>query len=176
MNLNLDRSSRVKPGVYKVRIEEVDDTQAGPSGFLNIKLTYQIISSSGKPTGRQLFDNLSMSPKARFNMDNFLDAINAPEEGNVSPRSFKGKSLWVQVDKRKNNRGEIVPDVVGYLTEEAMKTIEATEVADVEISDDDYSAPRDFRPSASLDDDGEEGEEDSQLENVMDGNDEDIPF
>lgn len=174
--LDLERISVVKPGIYKIRIDEVDDSSNGPSGFLNIKMNCSILSSSGKPTGRTTWTNLSMSPKARFKIDKFLDAINAPEEGKVSPKSFKGKTLWVRIEKGKNNRGETVSQITDYLTDLEMESIQATEVPDVEYSEENYSAPKEFSPSASLDDDDEPSSD--TLSNILseDSEDEDILF
>jgi hypothetical protein len=179
VRIPLERKSVIKPGTYQVRINEVDASSFGPSGFRNIKLVYEILSSSGKPTGRQVWDNVSMSPKAAFMLDAFLDALGMDETGDMSARALKGKTLWVTIES-KLYKGQKQPDVTAYLSESAMETIKPTDVEDVDPAEmeTEHAAMREFTPSANLleDDEGYDENEDA-LDNVLEGDDEeDVAF
>lgn len=98
MNIDLERSTLVPDGIYKLRITETEDrTSAAGNPYVN--LTCEILDSAGKPTGNILWHTLTMTPKAKFMVGRFLDAVGAPLTGTISSRSLKNKTLWAKVGK-----------------------------------------------------------------------------
>jgi hypothetical protein len=58
-----------------------------------------------------------MTPKAKFMVGKFLDAIGAPPTGTVNSRIFKGKVFWAKLGKD-SYQGKTKNVVVDYLTPE----------------------------------------------------------
>jgi hypothetical protein len=126
MPLNLKRQTpkgeqAVLPdGVYRVVIEAVE-SKPGPSGFnyLNMRLRPYV---NGVKHGQAIWDKISLSPDARFRVDAFLDAIDAPEDGDADEKSFVGKSYWASV-KSKVYEGRWSNEIKQYLSPEAAESI-----------------------------------------------------
>jgi hypothetical protein len=170
-----NRPSRIKPGIYQVRVKEVNAEGVGPSGYPTIKLVYDILLSNGKPSGRELRDNLSLSPKALFRVDSFMDAAGVEEGEDMEPRQLKGLGLWVRVEDQVY-QGAKQAKVTAYLTESAMQNITPSSVEEMAYVEPSNGQPRPFAPSNPLEDEEEEGEE--TLSSILEeeGEGEDIPF
>jgi hypothetical protein len=84
-------SGPVPEGVHPFEISELKlSDEPGPSGFhyINIKL---VCIESGVEEGKLVWSKVSQSPKARFIMENFLDALEIPSDaGQVNIASFHG--------------------------------------------------------------------------------------
>lgn len=112
-NIKLDRAP-LAPGTYPVRIQSVEE-KMGKSGFPYINLELDVLDEETyKSTDNLVWDIISKSPKSRFIMNSFLDAMKAPTEGEISNRSLRGKRLWVSLDKR-TYQGKTSMEVTGYL-------------------------------------------------------------
>jgi hypothetical protein len=98
MNIPLERVGVLSDGVYKIRITETEDrTSAAGNAYVN--LTCTVLDDMGKDSGVTIWHTLTMTPKSRFMIGQFLDAIGAPATGSINSRSFKGKTFWAQVGK-----------------------------------------------------------------------------
>lgn len=87
--INLSRSTGlVSMGVHTFRVARISlSHEPGDSGyhffFVNCECT-----DSGEDRGKEALLILSLSPKARFKLDEFLDAIEAPKDGEISAERF----------------------------------------------------------------------------------------
>lgn len=98
MNIPLDRVGLLPDGVYKIRITETEDrTSAAGNPYVN--LTCTVLDEMGKDTGTTIWHTLTMTPKSRYMVSAFMDAIKAPATGSISSRALKGKTFWAQVGK-----------------------------------------------------------------------------
>lgn len=175
--LPLNRPSRIKPGIYKVRVKEVDASGTGPSGYTNVKITYDLLMESGRPSGREIRDNISMSPKALFKWDQFADAAGFEEsEDEMDARSLKGTEIIVRVEDT-IYKGAKQTSVAAYLTPLQAAALDLSEVTEAPAASASNGQPGPFRPSNPLEDEGE-GEESltSILEGEGEDTDEDIAF
>lgn len=116
--------SLLADGVYRARIESVEQKQGAKGPYLSF--VYNIVTPDGRPTDTKIWDNISLAEKARFKVDQFLDALEAGTEGSVGLGWFKGKSLWVTVTNEtyqqqlKNRIGSyITPEMATQLLEKA---------------------------------------------------------
>ncbi len=84
----------LEKGTYVAKIEAVDVEPSGPSGFPYLKLRLK-----GTMRGEifTLWTNVSLSPQARFKLDQLLDAIGAPQEGQISPGDMVSTSVFIAV-------------------------------------------------------------------------------
>lgn len=116
--LNRETARPVLPdGIYQVVIEDVEDKVGRESGvpYMNLRLS---VRKNGRPVGGSIWDIVSMSENAAFKLAEFLDAVGAPEEGDVSSQWFKGKRAYAKIhteiyDNEPRNK------VKKYLTTEA---------------------------------------------------------
>lgn len=172
MEIPLERTggrALLKEGVYRLRIEGVEE-RMGPSGSPYLSLTLSVIGSNGRPTESKIWDNLSFAPKARFKVDQILDALEAPEEGTVTPRYFLGKLLYATLGTD-SYQGTLKNVVKQYLPPG-----KAVEMLEKQAEEDglEYTPPPDS-PLVSFED--EEDDEESIVSNAPDElEEEDIPF
>lgn len=123
-------------GVYRIVVEDAQE-KTGPSGHPYVNLKIKAIVK-GKQSSMPIFEVLSTAPEARFRVEQFLDAVGAPESGSANARWFKGKSCWASL-KSEEYQGTWRNKVAQYLTEEAaMELIEKTanEANDADMDDD----------------------------------------
>lgn len=141
---------KIEPGIKRLKILSIDE-KFGPSGYTY--LTMQMEITRGPEKTLTFAERLSLSPQARFRVNQFLDAIAAPDSGSVDSGSFVGKYLWATV-KIDDSREIVSPVVEKYLLpgdvdqgpedeediaeEEASLKAEAFEQATIaELADDD---------------------------------------
>jgi hypothetical protein len=108
-------------GVYRVVIEAVD-TKLGPSGhnYLNFRLRPIV---NGQKHGQAIWDKISLSPEARFRVENFADALELPDtDEEVDEKSLVGKSFWASVSTREY-QGQYSNEIKQYLTPEAAERL-----------------------------------------------------
>lgn len=98
MQIPLDRVGLLADGIYLLRVTDTEDrTSAAGNAYVN--LTCDVLDENGKGTGNTIWHTLTMTPKARFMVSKFMDAIGAPKEGTLNSRSLKGKKFWAQVGR-----------------------------------------------------------------------------
>lgn len=99
-------------GVHRARVVDWDEKMGG-SGFPYWAFTLEI--QEGQPwDGTRLYTNISHSPKARFKMDEWLDAFRQAEGTQVYAEQFVGKYLRVNVQMGEYD-GRKRPEVANYL-------------------------------------------------------------
>jgi hypothetical protein len=98
-------------GTHRVRAQfrGIGQGAAGPY----LRMRYECIEE-GPEEGFEATDNLSLSPKAKFKMDAFLDAVGLPRTGKVMASSFDGKELIVTIGMDEY-QGTVRPKVEAYL-------------------------------------------------------------
>jgi hypothetical protein len=116
MRIPLDRVGLLTDGIYRIRITESED-RTSSAGNPYVNLTCDVLDENGRSMDTTIWNSLSMSPKAKFMVSKFLDAIGAPMEGNLSSRSLKGKSFWASVG-RETYQGKTKNVILDYLTPE----------------------------------------------------------
>lgn len=92
----------IDPGTYPFKIVNVEDKQ-GPSGYPYLILS-MICQGKGNK-GLNHSERLSLSPQARFRVNQFLDSIGAAAKGRVNSTSFIGKTAWAMMDMQDDNQG-----------------------------------------------------------------------
>lgn len=133
--LKRDAARSVLPdGVYQVVIEDVEDKEGRESGipYMNLRLS---VRKNGRPIGGSIWDIVSMSDNAAFKLAQFLDAVDAPEEGDVNSQWFKGKKAYAKLITEVYD-GQPRNKVKNYLTAD-----QAEEALAKQSEDEDFSAP-----------------------------------
>jgi hypothetical protein len=111
--VDLSRTSGVVPdGVHTVRLEKFDEIQ-GPSGYPYWKYIGRI-EEGGPYDGNGVFIQVSTSPAARFKMESFLNAVGAPEKGEVTGDRFVGVYIRVKI-KNEEHEGKMQPKPQDFL-------------------------------------------------------------
>lgn len=96
VNIPLARSSGLPPvGIYRCIIQKVE-LKDGASGFPYLSCECSIDDPKFKEySGRTFYTNLSLSPQARWKLDEAFDALGAPEEGTIDNTAwFHGKRFY----------------------------------------------------------------------------------
>ena len=119
MQIPLDRVGLLDDGIYKIRITETEDrTSAAGNAYVN--LTCDVLDGMGKPNGTTVWHTLTMTPKAKVMVSQFLNAVGAPLTGSLNSRSLKGKTFWAKVGKD-TYQGKTKNIIVSALTPEEAK-------------------------------------------------------
>lgn len=123
VDIPLKRTSGLPPeGMYRLVVAKTD-LKDGPTGYPYISLECVIDNAAKKKTdkaaiwnGRTVYTNLSLSPQARWKMEEALDAIGAPEEGTLSDIGwFIGKRYYAWLShhewegRKRLQVGEFIP-------------------------------------------------------------------
>jgi hypothetical protein len=117
--------------VAKVRQSETE----GGSGF-HYWMVGCVIQDKGPDQGKEVLHILSLSPGARFKIDEFLDAVNAPKNGSASGEQFIGKTFRAEVvhdtynDTLRAGLKNLFP--TGSETEELLDVSDITDIEDDE--------------------------------------------
>jgi hypothetical protein len=136
-------------GVYRIVIEDAQE-KTGPSGYPYVNLKIRAINK-GQKSAMPIFEVLSTAPEARFRVEQFLDAVGAPESGSAGARWFKGKSCWASL-KSDEYQGTWRNKVAQYLTEEAAQELiekMANEANRASDDDDEDDTPKKKAPARS---------------------------
>lgn len=98
-------------GTHRVKSQfrGVGQGAAGPY----LRMRFECIEE-GPEEGYEATDNLSLSTKAKFKMDAFLDAIGAPRTGKIMASTLDGKELTVTTEMEEYN-GNVRAKVASYL-------------------------------------------------------------
>ena len=97
LKINLSRTATelAPKGVYLGKIEEVDVVEDSPSGFPYLKLR---LGANIGGERKAFWTNVSLAPTARFKVDEMLDAVEAPAEGELSISQLKGSQVYFTLD------------------------------------------------------------------------------
>lgn len=118
--VNLSRKSRPPcEGLHRARIIQIDQKTSKGAGLPYLSIQYSI-EEPGEDGGKAVFDNMSLSEKARFRFDPFLDAVGAPEEGTMDPGKFVGQVIWITV-KHEEYNNRLQPRIDNFYSEEAVR-------------------------------------------------------
>jgi hypothetical protein len=176
----LQRTGLVPDGKYKLLVTEVEK-KPGKSGFDYIALTLVILDDDGRPMDSNIYDNLSLSPKSKFMVSNFLDAIQAPTEGEIHYKAFKGKKLYATIGKEAY-QGKLKNVVTTFHTPEEMgfpeeRLNESYEYVPTEDEDEESSGPKPFEWSDDVTEEVDSSSiVDEMPEEMEEGTDEDVKF
>lgn len=99
VRIPLKRTSGLPPeGVYRCVIRKVD-LKDGPSNYQYMSCECGIDDKTQPVySGRTFYANLSLSPKATWKMEEALDALGAPEEGEINDTAwFHGKRFYAKL-------------------------------------------------------------------------------
>ena len=91
------RTSGILPeGLYRFRCTGCDvSPEEGPSGYHYLSLVLNVEDPEQPDfTGRVVYYIASLSPKARWKMEELLNASGAPEDSTITPDWFEGKFVW----------------------------------------------------------------------------------
>ena len=174
MNIPLDRVGLLEDGIYKLRVKETEDrTSAAGNPYVN--LTCEVLDNNGRPTETTLWNTLTMTPKAKFMVSKFLDAIQAPAEGSISSRSLRGKTFWAKVG-RQTYEGKTKNVIDDYLTPEQAKKDPDTiqNVFNASFADDEPSNGKGFNDNGP--ESWDEEDDNSPVQNLPDEMTEDTAF
>jgi len=106
--MDLERGSLVAEGDHLMRVVDVSESQKeGPSGYGYWRFDLEIVGKGDPDLSQRMPLILSKSPGARWKIDEFLDAVEAPTSGDVSPFDFVGKVLGTVVEHDKDKRGRL---------------------------------------------------------------------
>lgn len=101
-------------GVYLLRVEDAEEKTSPNSGNDYLQLRFSVLKN-GEPQGRSLWDILSFQENARFKFDQIFDALDAPEDEEVTIPWFKGKRVYALLATDQYN-GNLKNVVKTYLT------------------------------------------------------------
>lgn len=91
--IDLERKNSIcSEGVHTFKITKSEEKGPGASGFPYWNFSLQCVDE-GPDKGQMVWAVVSLAPQARFKLDQFLDAVGAPESGSVSHENFIGKTL-----------------------------------------------------------------------------------
>lgn len=128
-----DTSHLLPQGVYRVVIEKVTELD-GPSGFPYFNLRCSAITN-GEKWPEAIWEKVSLSPKARFRVDDWLDALEIENvDQDLPPEYFQGKSFWAKVGTKEYN-GKWSNEITQYLTPEAAEALLEKEALEEGSSD-----------------------------------------
>jgi hypothetical protein len=99
--IDLERAKLAPAGIpLGFQVISSEKKQAGPSGYPGILVTAKVVAGAdGTELGGTATEYLSLSPNARWKLDQFLDACNAPPEGKINYRQFVGWTFWAQAKR-----------------------------------------------------------------------------
>lgn len=149
-NLKRDPTAGLVPaGVHRFTVEKVQEKQGAAGAYLNLSLR---IFVNGVKWNSIVFEVLSTSIESKFRVDQFFDAVGAPEAGVAGEQWFVGKSGWAKFDHKEDNQGVLRSRVVQYLTAEQAENLKAKQ-AELDGSGDAESVPtqRSRQPVATAD-------------------------
>ena len=100
-------------GIHRFIVEDANEatSEKGPKIVLRLR-----IYVNGVKHNSAIFEHLSSSEAARFKVDQFFDAVGAPEEGMAGAAWFKGKSGYARIKHGKNQDGDPQANIARYLS------------------------------------------------------------
>lgn len=97
-DIDLSRTSGlVTLGTHTFQVTERSSEEMGDSGFPYWRLICKVISV-GDDQGKEVMHQISLSPQARFKVDEFLDGIGAPKKGKWTLGQCVGKKFRASVE------------------------------------------------------------------------------
>lgn len=83
-----------EPGVYRARVEAIEERPGTEFPYAACTLRLQVPDSA---TGMRVWDNISMAPKARFKVEQVLDALGIEEGVSFDLMTMRNKVVFVEV-------------------------------------------------------------------------------
>jgi len=164
IKINLARTGGILPdGVYKLRIKAIEFKEGQKAPYFAVQLSVEGRTAT-------VFDNVSTAENARFRMEPFLDAIEAPASGNLTAKGIiklaTRKVVYAKLGNEDYN-GRLKNTIAAYLKAEDGERLMAEQVApeeeelidaeDIEEEDEDGDGFDVDDDDATDDDDGDEG-------------------
>lgn len=121
--------ARVKPGRYRVQVEDAERSQSSTG---NPMVILWLRVSGGDFDGQTIVDRLTITSKSLFRIVGFLSAIGLPtpkKRFKLNVQSFVGRQLDVDVDDGEPYMGRVKSEVRGYVK------VAKSESASVEVED-----------------------------------------
>lgn len=104
--MDLQRGSLVLEGDHLLRVMDVTESDvSGPSGYTYWRFNLEVAGRNDPDLGQRIPLFLSKSPGARWKVDEFLDAVEAPTEGTVNPLDFVGKLMMGVIEHGPDKKG-----------------------------------------------------------------------
>jgi len=101
-SIDLNRTSGlVSLGTHTFQVMDKSEEDVGDAGPY-WRVICQVISA-GDDQGKEVMHNISLGPKSRFIMDDFLDGIDAPRKGKWSLEQSIGKKFRASVSQESYN-------------------------------------------------------------------------
>lgn len=160
-SISLTRTGGILPdGVYKVKVDNME-LKAGQ------KAPYFACRFKVDRKDSIVFENISLAESARFRLEAFLDAIEAPNSGNMTPAKFivwcRGKSLFATLANESYN-GRLKNVIGNYLLPEVAKQLMTEQAASSgdgpEPDEEDYDE-EDFEDEDEDNEDSDDEEDDA---------------
>jgi len=120
--IDLTRSSLVSAGIHLLVVKDINHSlNPGPSGYGYWRVEFEVVGREDAEAGSELRLILSESPSARFRIDAFLDAVQAPLTGKARMSSFIGKVIVAQITHEPDQNGVLRASVSGMRAHEGAK-------------------------------------------------------
>jgi hypothetical protein len=93
--VDLDRiSGPITEGLHKFRIVGIEQREGQAAPYFSVQME---CVDKGNDEGKLVWDNVSLSPAARWKMEQFLDAMGAPATGEVFFEDYEGEYVQASV-------------------------------------------------------------------------------
>jgi hypothetical protein len=109
--INFDRTANqpCTEGIHSFVVSKIDEGESSNNNPMwTVRLT--CIDDGGPDEGKEVTMWLVLTDSARWKLEKFLDAVNAPATGSGDYRNFVGRRFRAQI-KHRNNDGRIMADV-----------------------------------------------------------------
>lgn len=119
-------------GEFPFEVKRILSTDLGPSGYVSIRFAARCLAGEGK--GRELTENLSLSPAAEWRRNQFLDAIHAPASGKIKVGSLIGARFWGSV-RHEPYQDQVYAHIDAYLVGPPITDVNRTEAVAQRLTD-----------------------------------------
>lgn len=154
--INLKRTGGIlADGLYKARIHHMEERPGKAAPYFQVQLKIEKGNSL-------VFDNVSMSENARFRLEAFLDALQAPTSGNMTVAKLiafcRNKAVWVVLGNE-SYEGKLKNTVKQWLTPEVAAQMQELEPATKDVADEDIEEDEEGEWPDSDDEDDDDDDE-----------------
>jgi len=157
-----DFDTPIPKGVYRMKIEEIEETTSGSDGRPMLKITF-VVTGNKEFNGRKVWDYIKHQDESQaWKMRNFIDALELKEKGGFDPKKIAGTVLVAKIKHEGSPDDEYgISAKIGSLAplpkgdeaeeEEAEETEEEVEAEGEEGEDEELTAA-DVRETEDMDD------------------------
>jgi hypothetical protein len=138
-SVDLDRTSGlISLGTHTFKILSATEAPGG-SGYPYWRFTLEC-TDQGEDRKKQLLHMVSLSPQARWKLNEFLDAVNAPKKGKATANQFVGKYVKGSVihdsyEGRDNSKLDTILPVTASMAAQISMQLEAQKGSPAEESE-----------------------------------------